>query len=147
MTDPRYAKLASLLVKYSVELKKNERILLDMIDVPDEFAIQMMRAVRQVGAIPLIETRHTRISREVMRQTNDAHASLVRDVEMFRMKKRAGLHRHARHRQCQRNRPTCRATGWRFIPRPCGRCRIIALTRRAGASCAGPARAWPRPPT
>ena len=34
MTDPRYAKLANLLIKYSVELKKNERILLDMIDVP-----------------------------------------------------------------------------------------------------------------
>src|SRR5271155_3934035 len=87
MTDPRYAKLANLLVKYSVELKKNERILLDMIDVPDEFAIQLMRAVRHAGAIPLVETRHTRITREVMRQTNDAHAALVRDVELFRMKR------------------------------------------------------------
>ena len=47
--DPRYAKLASLLVKYSIELKKNERILLDMIDVPDEFAIQLMRAARHAG--------------------------------------------------------------------------------------------------
>jgi leucyl aminopeptidase (aminopeptidase T) len=56
MTDPRYAKLASLLVKYSIELKKNERILLDMIDVPDEFTIQLMRAARQAGAIPLVET-------------------------------------------------------------------------------------------
>ena len=103
MTDPRYAKLASLLVKYSIELKKNERILLDMIDVPDEFAIELMRAVRQVGAIPLIETRHTRISREIMRQTNQAHAALVREVELFRMKQRAGLHRHARLRQRQRS--------------------------------------------
>jgi aminopeptidase len=87
MTDPRYAKLANLLVKYSIELKKNERILLDMIDVPDEFAIQLMRAARQAGAIPLVETRHTRVSREVMRQTNDAHAALVREVELFRMKR------------------------------------------------------------
>jgi aminopeptidase len=87
MTDPRYAKLANLLVKYSVELKKNDRILLDMIDVPDEFAIQLMRAARQAGAIPLVETRHTRISREIMRQTNDAHAALVRDIELFRMKR------------------------------------------------------------
>jgi len=87
MTDPRYAKLANLLVKYSIELKKNERILLDMIDVPDEFVIQLMRAVRQAGAIPLVETRHTRISREVMRQTSDAHAAMVRDIELFRMKR------------------------------------------------------------
>jgi aminopeptidase len=87
MTDPRYAKLSNLLIRYSVELKKNERILLDMIDVPDEFAIQLMRATRQVGGIPLIETRHTRVTREIMRDTNDAHAALVRDIEMFRMKR------------------------------------------------------------
>jgi aminopeptidase len=87
MTDPRYAKLAALLVKYSIELKKNERILLDMIDVPDEFSIQLIRAVRKVGAIPLVETRHTRITREIMRQTNPAHAALVREMELFRMKR------------------------------------------------------------
>jgi aminopeptidase len=86
MTDPRYAKLAGLLVKYSIELKKNDRILLEMIDVPDEFAIELMRAARKVGAIPLIETRHTRISREIQRQTNPRHAALVRKVELFRMK-------------------------------------------------------------
>jgi aminopeptidase len=86
MTDPRYAKLAGLLVNYSVELKKNDRILLEMIDVPDEFAIQLMRAARKIGAIPLIETRHTRISREVQRQTDRPHAALVRKVELFRMK-------------------------------------------------------------
>ncbi len=87
MTDPRYAKLASLLVKYSIGLKKNERILLDMIDVPDEFVVQLMRTVRGIGAIPLVETRHTRITREIVRQTNDAHANLVREVELSRMKR------------------------------------------------------------
>ena len=35
MTDPRYSKLAKLLIEYSTELKKGDRILLDMIDVPD----------------------------------------------------------------------------------------------------------------
>jgi aminopeptidase len=87
MTDPRYAKLANLLVKYSIELKKNERILLEMTDVPDDFTIQLMRAVRQAGAIPLMEIRHTRVAREVMRQTNDTHAALVRTVELARMKR------------------------------------------------------------
>jgi aminopeptidase len=87
MTDPRYRKLADLLVRYSTSVKKGERVLLDMIDVPDEFAIQLMRAVRRAGGIPLIEVRHTRITREVIRDTNDEHAVLLRDIEMFRMKK------------------------------------------------------------
>src|SRR5258706_12758 len=87
MTDPRYRKLADLLVRYSTALKKGERALLDMIDVPDEFSIELMRSVRRAGAIPLIEVRHTRISREIIRGTSQEHASVLRDVEMFRMKK------------------------------------------------------------
>src|SRR5712664_510701 len=87
MTDPRYTKLARLLVEYSTALKKGDRALLDMIDVPDEFSIELMRAVRRAGAIPLVEVRHTRITREVIRDTSQPHASLVRDIEMFRMKK------------------------------------------------------------
>jgi aminopeptidase len=87
MTDPRYPRLARLLVNYSTELKKGERILLDLTDVPDEFAVELMRAARRVGATPLIEVRHTRITREIALGTDEKHARLVRDVEMFRMKK------------------------------------------------------------
>jgi aminopeptidase len=87
MTDPRYKKLARLLVEYSTELKKGDRVLLDMIDVPDEFSIELMRAARAAGATPIIEVRHTRLTREVLRGTDDRHAQLVRDLELFRMKK------------------------------------------------------------
>ncbi len=87
MTDPRYKKLAKLLVEYSTELKKNDRVLLDMIDVPDEFSIELMRAARAAGALPVVEVRHTRINRELLRHTDVQHAGLVRDLELFRMKK------------------------------------------------------------
>ena len=87
MTDPRYKKLASLLVNYSTAIKKGDAALLDMIDVPDEFALELMRAVRAAGGLPFIEVRHTRITREVVRDTNEKHAALVRDLELHRMKK------------------------------------------------------------
>jgi aminopeptidase len=87
MTDPRYTKLASLLVEYSTQLKRGDRVLLDMIDVPDEFSIQLMRAARAAGAIPIIEVRHTRVSREMLLGTETAHATLVRDLDLHRMKK------------------------------------------------------------
>jgi aminopeptidase len=87
MTDPRYTKLAKLLAEYSTALKKGDHILLDMIDVPDEFTIELIRAVRNTGAIPIVETRHTRVGREVLRGTNEKHATLARDLELFRMKK------------------------------------------------------------
>lgn len=87
MNDPRYTDLARLLVEYSTELKKGEKILLDMIDVPDEFTAQLIRAVRDAGAIPLVEVRHTRVTREVLRGTTAEHAALVRDIEMHRMRR------------------------------------------------------------
>lgn len=87
MTDPRYLKLAKLLVNYSCALKKGERILLDMIDVPDEFTVELIRAVRAAGATPFVETRHTRVGREQLLGMTEAQAADVRDIEMFRMKK------------------------------------------------------------
>jgi aminopeptidase len=87
MTDPRFKKLARLLVEYSTALKKGDRILLEMIDVPDEFSIELMRAARAAGATPIIEVRHTRVNREILRATDLEHARLVRDIELSRMKK------------------------------------------------------------
>ena len=89
MTDPRYPKLAKLLVNYSCALKKGERILLDLWDVPDEFAVELLRAVRAVGATPFVETRHTRVGRELLLGMTEAQAKDVRDLEMARMKKMA----------------------------------------------------------
>lgn len=87
MTDPRYTKLARLLIEYSTALKKGDRVLLDLIDVPDEFGVELIRAARAVGAIPLAEARHTRLSRELLRETTEEHARLVRDIELARMRK------------------------------------------------------------
>jgi aminopeptidase len=87
MTDPRYLKLAKLLVNYSTQIKKGDQALLDMIDVPDEFSIELIRAVRAAGGTPFVEARHTRLSREMMFHITEAQAAEIRDIEMFRMKK------------------------------------------------------------
>jgi aminopeptidase len=87
MTDPRYKKLAKLLVNYSTQIKKGDRALLDMIDVPDEFTVELIRAVREADGTPFVEVRHTRVSRELLLEMNENHAARVRDIEMFRMKK------------------------------------------------------------
>jgi aminopeptidase len=87
MTDPRYKKLAELLVNYSTQIKKGDRALLDMIDVPDEFTVELIRAVRASGATPFVETRHTRVGREQLLGITEQQAKDIRDIEMFRMKK------------------------------------------------------------
>jgi len=87
MTDPRYIKLAKLLINYSTKIKKGDHALLDMIDVPDEFTVELVRAVRAAGGTPFVEVRHTRVSRELLLGTDEHHAAEARDIEMFRMKK------------------------------------------------------------
>jgi aminopeptidase len=87
MTDPRYKKLAQLLVTYSTRIKKGDRVLLEMTDVPDEFTVELMRAVRAAGGAPFVEVRHTRVTRELLRDTNEQHAAQIRDIELFRMKR------------------------------------------------------------
>ncbi len=87
MTDPRYSKLARLLVNYSTQIKKGDRALLDLIDVPDDFSVALIRAVRVAGGTPFVETRHTRVGREQLLGVNEKQATDVRDLELFRMKK------------------------------------------------------------
>lgn len=87
MTDPRYTKLARLLVEYSTQIQAGDTVLLEMTDVPDAFSVELMRAVRAAGGTPLIEVRHTRITREIMRGTDERHAALLKGLEMHRMKR------------------------------------------------------------
>lgn len=87
MIDPRFTRLAKLLVQYSTALKKGDRVFIDAIEVPDEFTVELIRTVRRAGAVPFVEVRHGRVSREILRGTDPHHASVLRDVELFRMKK------------------------------------------------------------
>ncbi|MFO1487801.1 MAG: aminopeptidase [Verrucomicrobiota bacterium] len=87
MTDPRYKKLADLLVTYSVSLKQGEHVLLDAVDTPDEFTVELIRAVRRAGGVPFVETRHTKIGREMLREVTEHQAKQIHDIELFRMKR------------------------------------------------------------
>lgn len=87
MTDPRYRKLADLLVTYSTKVRRGDHVLLDLIEVPDEFGVELIRAVRAAGGVPVVEVRHTRITREIMRGTDERHATTVAGLELHRMKR------------------------------------------------------------
>ena len=52
MHDLRYDKLAKVLIEYSTRLKRNETVLIETFDVPDEMTIALVRATRNAGAIP-----------------------------------------------------------------------------------------------
>ena len=52
MINPNFKKLASLLINHSCSLKKDEKILIEGFDVPQEMVIALIRAARKVGGLP-----------------------------------------------------------------------------------------------
>ncbi len=87
MKDPRFEKLSRVLVEYSTRIQPGENVLLDLFDVPDEFGVSLIRVVREAGGIPMVDIRRSIINRELVRDTNEQHAELVRETELFRMQK------------------------------------------------------------
>jgi aminopeptidase len=87
MHDSRFDKLAKLLVEYSTRLKRNENLLIEAFDVPDEMTIALVRAARKVGAIPFVQIQRNRISRELAMEASDRQLNFAAAHELARMKK------------------------------------------------------------
>ncbi len=86
MQDPRLEKLADVLVGYSTELKRNEKVLIESFDVPDEMTIALVRAARKRGAIPFVQLHHAPVSREMAREAVDPQLNLLARHELARMR-------------------------------------------------------------
>src|SRR2546430_16343567 len=87
MHDARFDKLAKLLVEYSTGLKRNENVLIEAFDVPDEMTIALIRAARKAGAIPFVQVQRARIGRELALEASDRQLTLAAGHELARMKK------------------------------------------------------------
>lgn len=87
MKDPRIQRLAQTIVRYSLNLTEGEKVLFEVTDTPSELGIALLREARSVGAIPIIDAKESRVTREVLRGTSEEHASLVREIELGRMQK------------------------------------------------------------
>ena len=87
MHDLRLDKLAKVLVDYSTGLKRNETVLIETFDVPDEMTIALVRAVRAAGALPFVQLQHGRVSRELALSASDRQLNLTAIHELARMKR------------------------------------------------------------
>ena len=71
MHDPRFDKLAKVLVEYSTRLKRNETVLIENFDVPDEMTIALVRAARKAGALPFVQLQRAHVNRELARKERE----------------------------------------------------------------------------
>ena len=87
MHDTRFDKLAKLLVEYSIRLRRNENVLIEAFDIPEEMTIALIRAAKKAGGIPFAQTYQTRVSRALALEASDRQLNLVASHELARMKK------------------------------------------------------------
>ena len=87
MQDARFDKLAQLLVEYSTQLKRNETVLIEAVDVPHEMTIALVRAARKAGAIPFTQIQHARVTRELAMNASERQLNLTAIHELARMMK------------------------------------------------------------
>lgn len=86
MHDSRIDALARQLVRYSTSLKKGEKVLLDLHDVPDSIGLALIRETRAKGAVPFLKTHQARLTRELMSHAEDDQYALMAKHLLAEMK-------------------------------------------------------------
>ena len=89
MHDPRFDKLAKVLVEYSTRLKRNETVLIENFDVPDEMTIALVRAARKAGALPFVQLQRAHVNRELALDATERQLNLTAIHELAPL--RAGI--------------------------------------------------------
>jgi aminopeptidase len=87
MINPNYEKLAKVLIRYSTNLKKGEKILIEFTDAPTEMVQAIVQEVKAVKGIPLLEQKTLRLQRELFLGASEEGMKLIADCELYRMKK------------------------------------------------------------
>jgi len=85
MKDPRYAKLADVLVGYSCSAQTDENVLVEAYDVPDEIVETLVARIAQAGARPFVTIKHNAVLRALYQSATEKQMQLAGEIEAKRM--------------------------------------------------------------
>lgn len=88
MTDPRWDQLADILINHSTRLAAGDTLLVECFDLDDSTLPRLLvRKAARKGARPLVETKDTRIVRDLIRNATEEQMRLLGEYELFRMER------------------------------------------------------------
>jgi len=87
MTDPRYTKLANLLVNYSCSVTPGDNVLIEAIDIPHDFTKELVRVCAASGGRPLVMLKSNEINRALKLAGTPEQWELIARVEKEQMKR------------------------------------------------------------
>lgn len=85
--DPRYQKLAELLVRHSCQVKQGDHLLAELFDAPPELAIAVVQATRAAGGNPHVELRSNRVMRALNAHSSEEGLRTWGECDLERMKR------------------------------------------------------------
>ena len=85
MKDPRFDKLADVIIKHSTRLQSGEKILIEAIDIPHDMVVALVRKVRDAGGDPFVTLKSNVILRELYTNGTDSSLKLTGELEANRM--------------------------------------------------------------
>ena len=87
MPDPRWEALADILLRHSTKIQTDETLLVECFDLEDDTLPRLLiKKAARVGAYPLVETKSTRIVRELVRAATIPQMRAMGEFELARMK-------------------------------------------------------------
>jgi aminopeptidase len=85
--DPRFDKLADVLIRHSTRLQAGETILIEATDIPHEMVVSLIRKIRAVGGRPMVTLKSNIVQRELISTSDVTIIKQIADYEKFRMEK------------------------------------------------------------
>src|SRR5258706_15300364 len=71
MKDPRFAKLARLLVHHSASVQNGDKVLIEAFDIPAEFTTELIRTVAGAGGVPFVSTYEQAVTRAMLQNASE----------------------------------------------------------------------------
>ena len=85
MKDPRFTRLAQLLVRHSAAVKPGEKVLVEAFDIPHDFTTELVRAISAAGGIPFVSTYHQSIIRALVQSASQEQMRAWATIDKSRM--------------------------------------------------------------
>ncbi len=84
--DPRFRKLADVLLDYSTRTAVGERVLIEYAGVPAPMISTLVEAASERGALPFVDVREPRVQRTLLLNATEEQMKVQGDWELHRMK-------------------------------------------------------------
>ncbi|MCH2145806.1 MAG: aminopeptidase [Phycisphaerales bacterium] len=86
MTDPRFTKLADVLIGHSTRLQPGENILVETWDIPEAMVIAILERARRAGGHVHLACHNSRVQRALFQDASDEELGSIAGIALDRMK-------------------------------------------------------------